>query len=77
MVQPPLSRRARYMHLGRYHPRRDLSPAHTFTLATDLYPLRGTATPYRCDRAGGFHVGLIFYNFSIKFSLKYSNGQEK
>ena len=31
----------------------------------------------RADRAGGFHVGLIFCNFSIKFSLNYSNGHEK
>ena len=46
MAQPPLSRRARHMHLGRCHPRRDLSSAHAFSLATDLYPLRGTTTPY-------------------------------
>ena len=47
LAQPPLSRRARHMHLGRCHPRRDLSPAHAFTRATELYPLRGTASPHR------------------------------
>jgi len=51
MALPPLSLRARHMHLGRCHPRRDLTSAHAFSLATDLYPLRGTACPHRCARA--------------------------
>ena len=46
-----LSRRARHMHHGRCYPRRDLSSAHAFSLATDLYPLRGTASPHRYVRA--------------------------
>ena len=47
MAQSPLSRRARHLHLGRFHPRRDLSPAHAFPRATELYPLRGTESPHR------------------------------
>ena len=161
MAQPLLSRRARYMHLGRCHPRRDLSYARAFSQGWDvrtsrLHPGLPICIPYgesrartgaserhgeclahrhcgikeifrhgargwegrhgeadaawmaglqqrrakalaftkmqslrsqilfapagifvhvcrrcqRADRAGGFHVGLIFCNFSIKRKVK-------
>ena len=150
MAQPPLSRRARHMHHGRCHPRRDLSSAHAFTpgyrsvsptgncnsvqvrpsamasvlhtgivesrkhfamldaggnadmarrtrrewpasnsgvqrrlrlqkcKALDVGSLFAPAGIFvhvcrrcqRADRAGGFHVGLIFCNFSVKRKVK-------